>query len=143
MNSSSPTTASVFGSENRRILGLLGPPRYAYMPKKRAALPDTVGPSSRSGERTPPQNFLKILTERSALQRIEMALKPQKDREMRSLEGSNPPFSTIQSLSFRTSRRIDRNPRACARFASTQGPGERPMHPVSPSRSQRNRTRWG
>ena len=30
-------------------------PRYAYMPKKRAALPGTVGPSSRSG---PPQNFL-------------------------------------------------------------------------------------
>ena len=34
--------------------------------------------------------------------------------EMKGLDGSNPPLSTIQSLSFRTSRRIDRNPRAYA-----------------------------
>ena len=67
------------------------------MPKKRAALPGTVGPSSRSGERTPTQNFLEVLTEASALQRIEMALKPQNDREMKGLEGSNPPFSATQS----------------------------------------------
>jgi len=48
------------------------------------------GPSSRSGERTPTQNFLEVLTEASALQRIEMALKPQNDRQMKSLEGSIP-----------------------------------------------------
>src|SRR5208337_2395896 len=30
-------------------------------------------------------------------------------------DGSNPARSTIQSLGFRTSRRIDRNPRVCAR----------------------------
>ncbi len=60
------------------------------MPKKQAALPGTVGPSSRSGERTPTQNFLEVLTEASALQKIEMALKPQNDREMKGLEGSNP-----------------------------------------------------
>ena len=58
------------------------------MPKKQAALPGTVGPSSRSGERTPTQNFLEVLTEASAPQRI--ALKPQNDREMKGLEGSNP-----------------------------------------------------
>ena len=39
--------------------------------------------------------------------------------------GSNPLWSTIQSVSFRTSRRIDRNPRVCARFAIGEGPGER------------------
>ena len=39
--------------------------------------------------------------------------------------GSNPLCSTIQSLSFRTSRIIDRNPRVCARFAIGSGPGER------------------
>jgi hypothetical protein len=38
--------------------------------------------------------------------------------------GSNPPLSTIQSLDFRTSQRIDRNPRVCARFAIERGPGE-------------------
>ena len=38
------------------------------MPKKQAALPGTVGPSSRSGERTPTQNFLEVLTEASAPQ---------------------------------------------------------------------------
>ena len=65
------------------------------MPKKQAALPGTVGPSSRSGERTPTQNFLEVLTEASAPQR--MALKPQNDREMKGLEGSNPPFSATQS----------------------------------------------
>ncbi len=43
----------------------------------------TVGPLSRSRERTPTQNFLEVLTEASALQRIEMALKPQNDREMK------------------------------------------------------------
>ena len=65
------------------------------MPKKQAALPGTVGPSSRSGERTPTQNFLEVLTEASAPQRI--TLKPQNDREMKGLEGSNPPFSATES----------------------------------------------
>ena len=45
---------------------------------------------------------------------------------MKGLDGSNPPLSTIQSTSFRTSRRIDRNSRARARFAMKHGPGERP-----------------
>jgi hypothetical protein len=40
--------------------------------------------------------------------------------------GSNPLCSTIQSVSFRTYRRIARNPRVCARFAIMHGPGERP-----------------
>ena len=94
------------------------------MPKKRAALPDTVGPSSRSGERTPPQNFLKILTERSALQRIEMAFKPQKDREMRGLEDSNP-LSPPSSPSVFGCLGESFEIRACARdFRSTHGPGQ-------------------
>jgi hypothetical protein len=38
---------------------------------------------------------------------------------------SNSLRSTIQSLSFRTSRIIDRNPPVCARFAIGSGPGER------------------
>ena len=33
--------------------------------------------------------------------------------------------STLQSPGFRTSRRIDRNLRVCARFAIIRGPGER------------------
>jgi hypothetical protein len=37
-------------------------------------------------------------------------------------EGSNPSLSTIQSLDFRTSQRIDRNPRVCARFSIAGGP---------------------
>jgi hypothetical protein len=40
-------------------------------------------------------------------------------------DSSNSPRSTIQSLSFRTSRIIDRNPPVCARFAIGSGPGER------------------
>jgi hypothetical protein len=40
-------------------------------------------------------------------------------------ESSNPFCSTIQSLDFRTSGRIARNPRVCARFAIARGPGER------------------
>jgi hypothetical protein len=43
--------------------------------------------------------------------------------------GSNPACSTIQSVSFRTFRRIARNPRVCARFAIMRGPGERPRRP--------------
>jgi hypothetical protein len=39
--------------------------------------------------------------------------------------------STIQSFSFRTYRRISRNPRVCARFAIMHGPGERPRQPES------------
>jgi hypothetical protein len=38
---------------------------------------------------------------------------------------SNSARSTIQSFGFRIYRRIDGNPRACARFAITHGPGER------------------
>jgi hypothetical protein len=49
---------------------------------------------------TPTQNFLEVLTEASALQRIEMALKLQNDREMKGLEGSNPPFSASESSVF-------------------------------------------
>ncbi len=41
------------------------------------------------------------------------------------VEGSNPSPATIQSLRSRTWRRIDRNPRLCARFAIEHGPGER------------------
>jgi hypothetical protein len=44
-------------------------------------------------ERTSTQNFLEGLTEASAFQRIEMALKPQNDRDMKGLEGSNLPLS--------------------------------------------------
>jgi hypothetical protein len=43
--------------------------------------------------------------------------------------GSNPACSTIQSVSFRTFRRIARNPRVCARFAIMRGPGEHPRRP--------------
>jgi len=39
------------------------------------------------------------------------------------------PPSTIQSVSFRTYRRIARNPCVCARFAIMHGPGERPRQP--------------
>jgi hypothetical protein len=39
-------------------------------------------------------------------------------------EGSNPSLSTPQSPGLRTSRRIDRNLRVCARFALMRGPGE-------------------
>jgi hypothetical protein len=49
-------------------------------------------------ERTSTQNFLEGLTEASAFQRIEMALKPQNDRDMKGLEGSNLPLSTNESL---------------------------------------------
>src|SRR6266478_5099466 len=90
------------------------------MPKKQAALPGTVGPSSRSGERTPTQNFLEVLTEASAPQR--MALKPQNDREMKGLEGSNPPFSANESGCRGNLRGTVRNSRLCARF-------ERPTEP--------------
>jgi hypothetical protein len=38
---------------------------------------------------------------------------------------SNSLLSTIQSVSFRTSRRIARNPRVCAPFSISHGPGER------------------
>ena len=38
--------------------------------------------------------------------------------------GSNPSCSTIQSASFGTCRRIDANPRVCARFAIAHGPRE-------------------
>jgi hypothetical protein len=38
--------------------------------------------------------------------------------------GADPFCSTIQSVSFRTYRRIARNPRVCARFAMKHGPGE-------------------
>ena len=41
------------------------------------------------------------------------------------VEGSNPFCSTPQSLDFRTSQRIARNARVCARFAIMDGPGER------------------
>lgn len=40
-------------------------------------------------------------------------------------ESSNPVRSTIQSLRFRTQRRIDRKARVCARFAIDRGPRER------------------
>jgi hypothetical protein len=39
---------------------------------------------------------------------------------------SNSLCSTIQSFSFRTSRRIARDPRVCVRFAIMHGPRERP-----------------
>jgi hypothetical protein len=78
----------------------------AYMPKKQAALPGTVGPSSRSGEWTPTQNFLEVLTEASAPQR--MALKPGNDREMKGLEGSNPLFSATQASMLRILQRPER-----------------------------------
>ena len=81
------------------------------MPKKQAALPGTVGPSSRSGERTPTQNFLEVLTEASAPQR--MALKPQNDREMKGLEGSNPPFSATESWTLWILRGDQRNCAMC------------------------------
>ena len=38
--------------------------------------------------------------------------------------GSNPLCSTLQSPRVHTSRRIARNPRVCARFTITHGPGE-------------------
>jgi hypothetical protein len=44
---------------------------------------------------------------------------------VKSPESSNPPRSTIQSVGFRTSWRIARNPRVCARFVIAHGPGER------------------
>jgi hypothetical protein len=44
---------------------------------------------------------------------------------MHGVAGSNPAASTNQSLDFGTSLRIARNPRACARFAIANGPGER------------------
>jgi hypothetical protein len=58
-------------------MGLPGPKGLS------TATAGTVGPSSRSRERTPTQNFLELLAEASAPQRIEMALKPQNDREMK------------------------------------------------------------
>ena len=51
--------------------------------------------------------------------------------EMKGLDGSNPPLSTIESVGFRTYGRIARNPRVCARFAIMHGPGERPRQPES------------
>jgi hypothetical protein len=42
---------------------------------------------------------------------------------------SNSLRSTIQSI--RTSRRIDRNSRVCARFAMKHGPGERPRRALN------------
>jgi hypothetical protein len=65
----------------------------------------------------------------------------EKDRILRiftdvGVEGSNPLCSTIQSLSFRTSRRIDRNPRVCARFAIIHGPREPPRRPESAESSK-------
>jgi hypothetical protein len=45
------------------------------------------------------------------------------------VESSNPFCSTPQSLGIRTSRRIPRNPRPCARFPIMHGPGERPRRP--------------
>ena len=44
------------------------------------------------------------------------------DRMLKGLGSSNPLLSTIQSVSFRTSRRIARNPRVCARFSIAHGP---------------------
>ncbi len=46
-------------------------------------------------------------------------------RSTSGTEGSNPSRSTIQSLGFRTFRRIARNPRVRARFAIMDGPRER------------------
>jgi hypothetical protein len=60
-----------------------------------------------------------------------------KDRTLREMfgengaSGSNPARTTIQSTSFRTSRRIDRNSRVCARFAMKHGPGERPRRALN------------
>jgi hypothetical protein len=54
-----------------------------------------------------------------------MALKPQNDREMKGLEGSNPPFSAIESFSVYDSARNDRNTRLRGRFRIACGTGER------------------
>ena len=54
----------------------------------------------------------------------------------RGAASSNPFCSTIQSFSFRTSRRIARNPRVCARFAIMHGPRERPRRPESAESSK-------
>src|ERR1700730_17793294 len=43
---------------------------------------------------------------------------------MRFVAGSNSTTSTNQSLDYRTIQRIERNPRACARFACACGPRE-------------------
>jgi hypothetical protein len=53
-----------------------------------------------------------------------------------SPEDSNPSRSTIQFLSFRTSRRIDRNPRVCARFPIAHRPGECLLSGHSPETSE-------
>jgi hypothetical protein len=45
-------------------------------------------------------------------------------RQTSRTRGSNSLRSAIQSAGFRTFRRIDRNPRPCARFAIPHGPGE-------------------
>jgi hypothetical protein len=49
---------------------------------------------------------------------------------------SNSLRSTIQSFSFRTSQRIARTPRVCARFSIEHGPGERLLQRYSPELSQ-------
>ena len=47
-------------------------------------------------------------------------------------DSSNPLSSTFQPPNFRRCRRIARNPRVCARFAITHGPGERLRRRESP-----------
>ena len=56
------------------------------------------------------------------------------------VEGSNPFCSTIQSHGIRTSRRIARNPRPCARFAIVRGRRERLSPPNRNPLSARNLT---
>jgi len=47
------------------------------------------------------------------------------DEKPKRVIGSNSPWTTIQSLGFRTSQRIDRNGRVCGRFAIARGLRER------------------
>ena len=74
-------------------------------------------------ERTSTQNFLEVLTEASAFQRIEMALKPQNDRDMKGLEGSNLPlYHTVWHASLHHGEAM-KSARG-ARFTRGRGRGE-------------------
>ena len=50
------------------------------------------------------------------------------------IAGGSP--RSIQFFSFRSSRRIARNPRVCARFSIAHGPGEQLLQRYSPEISQ-------
>jgi hypothetical protein len=99
-------------------------------------------PENEASRREPKQSRMpgeQILFSEDAIGQVEYCAKvgPNYAREnSRGSGGSNPPLSTIQSLSFRTSRRIDRNPRVCARFAIMHGPRERPRRPESAESSK-------